>query len=96
MSVFNSVDVRYVTPGPNWQARPRPTPAELGPHLAEFVCSEFANSDAVPVAVARLGEPLDDPDSVPLASRPRFWTATKTAVEAVSAMLFEQPPPPTA
>jgi|EP01046_Picozoa_sp_COSAG06_P037571 nucleoside-diphosphate-sugar epimerase len=94
MSVFNSVDARYVTPGPNWQARPRPTPAELGPHLAEFVCREFANSDAVPVAVARLGEPLDDPDSVPLASRPRFWTATKTAVEAVSAMLFEQPPPP--
>ena len=94
MAVFNSVDERYVVSA-NWQAAPRPTPAELGPHLAEFVCREFANSDAIPVAVARLGAPLD-PDAVELGERPRFWVATEQAVEEVASLLFEQAPAPEA
>jgi nucleoside-diphosphate-sugar epimerase len=95
MGVFNSVSTDYVTPGPNWAAQPRPCPAELGPHLAEFVCREFANSAAIRVAVARLGAPLD-PDAIPVSDRPRYWVDLSSAVEQITTLLFSRPPPPEA
>jgi hypothetical protein len=55
LAVFNAVDADYVISS-NWKARPRPVPAELGPHLAEFVCREFAHAGVISVAIARVGE----------------------------------------
>lgn len=96
MDVFNSVSTDYVTPGPNWAARPRPIPTELGPHLAEFVCREFASAAAIPIAIARIGAPVDDLTATPLADRPRYWVATQSAIDQVTSLLFQLPPPPEA
>ena len=93
LAVFNSIDTDFVvTTG--WKAQPRPVAAELGPHLAEFVCREFAHAGAISIAVARLGALVKSGAGAPsLAQRPRFWVRTADAVSGLVDLLTAEPPP---
>ena len=61
---------------PHFKPRPSPAPAQLSPHLTEFVAREFARGSPLSVVVARIG-PLASPSS-------RFWVS---AADAMSGLL---------
>jgi nucleoside-diphosphate-sugar epimerase len=63
--------------GADWRPRPSTVPAQLGPHLAEFVAREFARGSHLCVAVVRLGHVGD--------AAQRFWIAA----DAVAAQLVK-------
>lgn len=92
MSIFNAVDPGYVV-STGWRPQPRPLANELGPHLAEFTCREFANVGAIAIAVARIGT-LVNPALVPQPARPRFWSKLEDAAQGVVDLLTAAQPSP--
>ena len=90
LAVFNSTDRDYAI-SPGWRTQPRPVKGELGPHLSEFVCREFAHVGAIAVAVARIGDLVES--STPLTERPRFWVRKADAVSGLVELVTAAPPP---
>eukprot|EP01045_Picozoa_sp_COSAG04_P032655 COSAG04_NODE_6474_length_1319_cov_2.468852_1_plen_215_part_00 len=79
--VVSTLDLFLAVPAafkidPNFKPRPSTDPAQLSPHLTEFVAREFARGSPLSVVVARIGH-LDSPSS-------RFWVS---AADAMSGLL---------
>ncbi len=59
---FRQYDEDFLV-SPSWRPRPTTEPAEMAPHLGEFVAREFAQTKQIRLTVLRLGH-LVDADSV--------------------------------
>lgn len=84
------------TSWPSWKPLPSTDPAILGPHLTEFVATEFAHAGALRVTIVRLGHMLWDVrgelERRNLAGElVRFSTTTVEAVDAIIAALETEP-----
>lgn len=69
---------------PVFQPLPSCDPAVLGPHMAEYVCREFAMCGTVEVLAARLGTLVETPPSMQAGQPPpRWWVQLDEAAEAI-------------
>ena len=64
---------------PHFKPRPSTDPAQLSPHLTEFVAREFARGSPLSVVVARIGH-LDSPSE-------RFWVSQADAMSGLLATI---------
>jgi len=85
LDLFQPYDVE-MTVGEHWQPRPNTSPAQLGAHLAEFTAREFAHSNALDVAVLRLGHVVLSEDVTEQKYDP-MWVDQRDAARAVGLLL---------
>jgi len=85
LDLFQPYDVG-MTVGEHWQPQPNTSPAQLGAHLAEFTAREFAHSNALDVAVLRLGHVVLSEEVAEQAYDP-MWVDQRDAARAVDLFL---------
>lgn len=85
LDLFQPYDVE-MTVGEHWQPLPNTSPAQLGAHLAEFTAREFAHSNALDVAVLRLGHVVLSEDVAEQKYDP-MWVDQRDAARAVDLLL---------
>ena len=91
LDLFQPYDVE-MTVGEHWQPQPNTSPAQLGAHLAEFTAREFAHSNALDVAVLRLGHVVLSEEVTEQPYDP-MWVDQRDAGRAVSLLLQKQETP---
>ena len=91
LDLFQSYDIE-MTVGEHWQPQPDTSPVQLGAHLAEFTAREFAHSNALDVAVLRLGHVVISEEVAEQAYDP-MWVDQRDAARAVSLILQDQETP---
>ncbi len=85
LDLFQPYDVE-MTVGEHWQPQPNTSPAQLGAHLAEFTAREFAHSNALDIAVLRLGHAVLSEEVAEQAYDP-MWVDQRDAARAVDLLL---------
>ena len=88
LDLFQPYDVGMAV-GEHWQPQPNTSPDQLGAHLAEFTAREFAHSNALNVAVLRLGHVVMSEEVAGQAYDP-MWLDQRDAAHAVDLLLKKQ------
>ena len=88
LDLFQPYDVGMAV-GEHWKPQPNTSPAQLGAHLAEFTAREFAHSNALNVAVLRLGHVVMSEEVAGQVYDP-MWLDQRDAAHAVDLLLKKQ------